>query len=105
MWLRNWDNIQRIRTSYSVEKVYTNEFNDNSKMLKDITGKLVAGYLATFYDRHTSYRWGLYYTPSFISINGGKQPVYNGDLSSFSFFNDVLNDSILSLVMIMPFLI
>ena len=40
MWLRNWDNIQRIRTSYSVEKVYTTEFNDNSKALKNVKGEI-----------------------------------------------------------------
>lgn len=89
MWLRNWDNIQRIRSSYSVEKVYTNEFNDNSKMLKGIRGELVAGYISSFYNIYSSYCWGSYYTPIFVSDSGGKQPVYNGDLSSYNFFNNV----------------
>lgn len=88
MWLRNWDNIQRIRTSYSVETVYTTEFNDNSKMLKDIRGALVKGYIDSFYDRNNACQWGMYYTPSFKPMSG-KQPVYNGDLSNYSFFNNI----------------
>lgn len=97
VWLRNWDNVQRIKTSYSVEQVFTNEFDDNSKALKNVKGEVVtgspAGFTTTFFDSKGNAAWGAYYIPLLVSGSNSssylKQPVYNNTFSAIQFFNYV----------------
>lgn len=95
MWLRNWDNVQRIKTSYSVEKVSTKEFGDNSKALKNVKGEVVTGSSpANFISlNENSYSTGAYYIPLLVPGSNSssylKQPVYNGDFSAVQFFNSI----------------
>lgn len=48
MWLRNWDNIQVIKMTGTIETTATSEFGDNSVALKSCDGEIFTGYTPMF---------------------------------------------------------